>query len=70
MLGASARQSGMHQTRSALGKDDLIVLRDVVVVPVRNEGEALCIPRVKPEILLRQINTALITNLDHHEIYA
>jgi hypothetical protein len=70
MLGANARQSGVHQTRGAIGKDDLIMGRNVVAVRVRNEGEALCIPRVEPEILLWQINTAVKTNVDHHEIYA
>jgi len=44
--------------------------RNVVAVRVRNKGEVLCIPGVEPEILLRQINTALITNVDHPEIYA
>jgi hypothetical protein len=34
MLGANAWQSGAHQTRSALGKDDLVVRRNVIVVRV------------------------------------
>ena len=70
MLGANARQSGVHETRGAIGKDDLIMRRNVVAVRVRNEGEALCIPGVEPEILLWQINAAVKTNVDHHEIYA
>ena len=34
MLGANPRQSGVHQTRGAIGKDDLIVGRNVVAVRV------------------------------------
>jgi hypothetical protein len=70
MLGAIARESGLHQTRGAIGKDDLVMWRNVVAVRVRNEGEALCIPWVEPEIPLWQINTAVKTNVDHDEIYA
>jgi hypothetical protein len=41
--------------------------RDVVNVRVRNEGEVFCIPGVEPQILLRQINAALKTNINHRE---
>jgi hypothetical protein len=38
-------------------------------VRVRNERETFCVPWVQPEILLRQVNTALVANLDHAENY-
>jgi hypothetical protein len=40
----------------------------VIAMRVRNEGEALGVPRVEPKILLGQIDPALITNIDHGEI--
>src|SRR5262249_48224234 len=43
--------------------------RDVVTVRVGNERKGLRVPRVQPEILLRQVNTALVTNFDHVENY-
>jgi hypothetical protein len=41
------------------------VRRYVVAMRVRNESEALCIPWVQPQILFRQINAALVPNLNH-----
>jgi hypothetical protein len=67
MLGPPARKPALHQTRGSLRDDDLIVGRDVVNVRVRNEGEAFCIPGVEPQILVRQINAALKTNINHRE---
>ena len=43
--------------------------RDMVTVRVRHERERFCVPWVQPEILLRQVNPALIANLDHPENY-
>jgi hypothetical protein len=43
--------------------------RDVVTVRMGNERETFCVPWVQPEILLRQVNTALVANLDHAENY-
>jgi hypothetical protein len=68
MLDASARQAALHQARSALGDDDLFVRRNVIAVRVRNEGETLCIPWIQPQILLRQVNPAFITNFNHKKI--
>lgn len=53
----------------ALGNDYLLVRRDVVTVRVRNECETFCVPRIQPEILLWQVNTSLVANLDHAENY-
>jgi len=36
---------------------------------VGNERETFRVPWVQPEILLRQVNTALIANFDHAENY-
>jgi hypothetical protein len=36
---------------------------------VGNERETFCVPWVKPEILLRQVNTALVANFNHAENY-
>ena len=69
MFGARARQTSMQEACCALRNDDLLVRRDVVAVRVRNERETFCIPWVQPEILLRQIDTALVANFDHSENY-
>ena len=69
MLDARARQTDLHQACCALGQDYLLVRRNVVAVRVGNECNTLCIPRVQPEILLRQVNTALVANFDHAENY-
>jgi hypothetical protein len=53
----------------ALRNDHLLVRRDVVAVRVGNECETFCVPWVQPEILLRQVNTALVANFDHAENY-
>jgi len=43
--------------------------RDVVTVRVGNKRETFCVPWVQPEILLLQVNTALVANFDHAENY-
>jgi hypothetical protein len=53
----------------ALRSDHLLVRRDVVTVRVGNERKTFCVPWVQPEILLRQVNTALVANFDHAENY-
>ena len=69
MLDARARQTDPHQACCALRKDHLLMRRDVVTVRVGNERETFCVPWVQPEMLLRQVNTALIANFDHAENY-
>ena len=69
MLDARPRQTGPHQAYRALRNDHLLVGRDVVTVRVGNERETFCVPWVQPEILLRQVNTALVANFDHAENY-
>src|SRR5438034_4809855 len=69
MLDARARQTNPHQACCALRNDHLLVRRDVVTVRVGNERETFCLPWVQPEILLRQVNTALVANFDHAENY-
>ena len=69
MLDPRARQTDLHQACCALRNDYLLVRRDVVTVRVGNERETFCVPWVQPEILLRQVNTALVANIDHTENY-
>src|SRR4029077_7856526 len=69
MLDARARQTDPHQACCALRNDHLLVPRDVVTMRVGNERETFCVPWVQPEILLRQVNTALVANFDHAENY-
>jgi hypothetical protein len=65
MLDARTRQADLHQACCALGNDHLLVRRDVVAMRVGNERETLCVPWIQPEILLRQVNTALVANFNH-----
>jgi hypothetical protein len=69
MFDARTRQTDTHQACCALGNDHLLVRRDVVTVRVGNECETFSVPWVQPEILCRQINTALVANFDHAENY-
>ena len=69
MLDARARQANVHQARRALGNDHLLVWRDVVAVRVRNERETFWVPWIQPEILLWQVNAALVANFNHAESY-
>src|SRR5438045_2368301 len=69
MLDARPRQADSHQACCAFRNDHLLVRSDVVTVRVGNERERFCIPRVQPDILLRQVNTALVANFDHAENY-
>ena len=65
---AASRQARAHQTRGAFRNDNLAMRCNVIAMGVRNEGEILCLPRVEPEILLRQKDTALVSDIDHTEI--
>src|SRR4029434_580678 len=69
MLDARARQPGPHQACCALRNDHLLVRSDMVTVRVGNESETFRLPWVQPEILLRQVNTALVANFNHAENY-
>ncbi len=40
---------------------------DMIAMSVRNKGERLRIPRVEPEVFVRQIDTAFVFNLEHEE---
>ena len=66
MFYACRRQTRLHQPSGALRHDDLIMWRDVVAMRVRDECETLGVPRVEPQVLVRQVNAALILN-DHGE---
>ncbi len=47
-----------------------VCARDVIAVRVRDEGEAFRVRWVEPEILLWQINAALVLHRDHEFLYA
>lgn len=44
--------------------------RDVIAVSMRDKREWFSIPGIEPEIFIRQINAAVVTNVDHREFYA
>ena len=69
MFVAFAGQARLHQTRGSFRDDDLVVRRDVIAVRMGNKSERLRVPRIEPKILLRQINAALVSNIDHAKIY-
>jgi hypothetical protein len=69
MLHARTAQTDPHQACCAFRNDHFLVRRDVVTVRVGNERETFSVPWVQPEILLRQVDTALIANFDHAENY-
>ena len=67
MLSPCPGQSSLHQPRRAVRDNDFVMQRDVVAVCVRDKREGLWLPGIEPQVLLRQINSALITNFDHIE---
>jgi hypothetical protein len=69
MFDARARQADLHQACCVPGNDHLPVRRDVIAVCVGNERETFCVPWVQPEILLRQVDAALVANFNHIENY-
>ena len=70
VFGARTGHSRLEQTRSALGKNDLVVRRDVIAVRVRNKSEPLRLPRIEPQVVRRQINAVVVADFDHRQIYA
>ena len=44
--------------------------RDVIAMRVRHKRQPFRIPGVEPEILVREINAALVSDLDHRSNYA
>src|SRR5207244_2041573 len=69
MLDAQARQTDLHQVRRALGDDNFSVRCDMVAVRVRNECETFCVPWIEPEIVLWQVNAAVVANFNHAKNY-
>jgi len=69
MLDAQARETDLHQVRRALGDDNFSVRCDMVAVRMRNERETFCVPRIQPEIVLRQVNAAVVANCNHAKNY-
>jgi len=65
-----SRHAGLHQSRRSLGNNYFLVRRNVIAMGMRNEGEPLRIPGIKPQIQFGQINTARVSNVDHDKIYA
>src|SRR5439155_8293601 len=58
-------QLAFQQTCRSLRNDNLLVRCYVVVVCVRNKSERLRVPRIQPQVLLWQINAALVANFNH-----
>src|SRR5215475_2757607 len=69
MLDAQGGETDSHQVRRALGDDNFRVRCDVVGMRVRNECETSCVPWVEPEIVLRQVNPAVVSNCNHAKNY-
>src|ERR1700720_825981 len=65
VFGATARHPRLQQTRSALGKNDLFVRRDVIAVCVRDKGEALRLPGIEPQVVDREIHSVVVAYFDH-----
>ena len=55
-----AGEPGLHQARGPFRDDDLVVRRDVVAVGVGDEGERFRVPRIEPDVFVRQVNPALV----------
>src|SRR5437899_6467117 len=60
----------LHQTRGSFRDDDFTMRRDVIAMGVRNKSEIFGLPGIEPETLLRQKNTALVSDIDHNGILA
>lgn len=65
VLAPATGHARMQESGCAWRNDDLIMRRDVVAVRMGNEGETFAIPRIEPKVILRQVNTALVTNIYH-----
>ena len=61
-------QPRLHQAGRLFRNNNLAMWCDVIAMRVRNECEILRLPRVEPEILLRQEDAAVISDTDHGEI--
>ena len=55
----------LHEMGSTLRNNDLVVSGDVIAVRVRDERERLSLPWIEPKIFVRQINAALVADLNH-----
>ncbi len=60
-----ARQARLHEARGPFRDDNLIVRRDMVAVRMRDEGERLRLPWIKPDVFVRQINAPLVLHRKH-----
>ena len=69
MLDAQARETDLHQVRRALGDDNFSVRCDMVTMGVRNERETFCVPWIEPQIVLRQVDAAVVANCNHAKNY-
>ena len=65
MLVALAGQARLHEAGGPFRDDNLIVRRDMIAVRMRDEGKRLCLPRIKPDVFVRQINAPLVLHRKH-----
>ena len=70
MLVPFPRQSCLHQTLSPFRDNNFLMRRDVVAMGMRNKRERFRIPGIQPEVVLGQINSTLVSDLNHIVIYA
>ena len=65
MFVAFAGQARLHQASGPFRDDDFVVRRDMVAVRMGDKGERLRVPRIEPDIFVRQINSALVLHRNH-----
>src|SRR5262249_42067100 len=64
---ALSRQASLHETRGPFRDDDFIVGRDMIAVRMGDEGEGFCLPWIKPDILIRKVNSPLVLHRKHRQ---
>ena len=67
VLVSLARKARLHQPRGAFRHNDFIVRRDMIGVGVRYEREGFLVPRIEPDVLIREINATFVMNRNHAE---
>jgi hypothetical protein len=67
MFVAFPRQTRLHQPGRSFRNNDFLMRCDVVAVGVGDERKRLPVPRVEPDVFVRQKDAALVTNFNHAE---
>ena len=61
-------EASPQQLRRQRGAKRLAVPREMIGMSVGYEGEFLCVPRIQPEIQLREMNSTVKNDFDHSTI--